>query len=107
LPASSRRTGAPLFTRRESYPQVTGVLHMKSLVTFPRSDKACWWVEAFWPTWPTWPTMDGGFMAEVSIKNQSLSSWSEADRLWAYYKQSQEGKAVVLLAIRRRVGFAL
>jgi len=46
-------------------------------------------------------------MAEVSIKNQSLSSWSEADRLWAYYKQSQEGKAVVLLAIRRRVGFAL
>ena len=47
-------------------------------------------------------------MAEVSIKNQTLSSsWSEADRLWAYYKQSQEGKAVVLLAIRRRVGFAL
>jgi hypothetical protein len=27
------------------YPQVTGVFHMKSLVTFPKSDQACWWVE--------------------------------------------------------------
>jgi hypothetical protein len=46
-------------------------------------------------------------MPEVSIKNQTLLIWSEADRLWAYYKQSHCGKAVLLLAIRRRVGFAL
>jgi hypothetical protein len=77
---------------------------MKSLVTIPRSDKACWWAEAFRPTQRT---MDGGFMPEASIKNQTLLIWSEADRLWASYKQSQYGKAVLLLAIPRRVGFSL
>ena len=56
---------------------------------------------------PTQRTMDGGFMPEASIKNQTLLIWSEADRLWAYYKQSQYGKTVLLLAIPRRVGFSL
>jgi hypothetical protein len=46
-------------------------------------------------------------MPEASIKNQTLFIWSEADRLWAYYKQSQYGKTVLLLAIPRRVGFSL
>ena len=77
---------------------------MKSLVTFPRSDKACWWVEVFRPTQRT---MDGSFMAEASIKNQAVSIRSETDHLWSYYKQSQHGKAVLLLAVPRRVGFSL
>ena len=45
-------------------------------------------------------------MAEASIKNQAILIWSEPDLLWAYYKQSQHGKAVILLAIPRRVGFS-
>jgi hypothetical protein len=52
-------------------------------------------------------TMDGGTMPEASINTQALLIWSEADRLCAYYKQSQYGKAVLLLAIPRRVGFSL
>ena len=87
-----------------SYPQVTGVFHMKSLVTFPRSDKACWSVEVFRPTQRT---TDGSFMAEASIKSQAVLIRSEEDHLWAYYKQSQYGKAVLLLAVPRRVGFCL
>ena len=46
-------------------------------------------------------------MPEASIKTQAFLIWSEADRLCAYYKQSQYGKAALLLAIPRRVGFFL
>jgi hypothetical protein len=49
--------------------------------------------------------MDGSFMAEASIKNQAVLIRSEADLLWAYYKQSQYGKAVLLLGVPCRVGF--
>jgi hypothetical protein len=76
---------------------------MKSLVTFPRSDKACWWQKLFDPQ----RTVDGGTMPEASIKTQALLVSSEMDCLWAYYKQSQYGKAVLVLAMARRVGFSL
>ena len=46
-------------------------------------------------------------MAEASIKNQAVLIWSETDHLWAYYKQSQYGKAVLVLAVPSSVGFCL
>ena len=86
--------------RRQFYPQVAGVFHMKSLVTFPRSDQACWWIEV---SRPTYGTMDGSSMAEASIKNQAVLIWSEADIPWACCKQAQHEKTVLLLAVPRRV----
>jgi hypothetical protein len=49
--------------------------------------------------------MDGSFMAKASIKNGAVLIRSEADLLWAYYKQSKYRKAVLLLAVPCRVGF--
>ena len=43
-------------------------------------------------------------MAEASIKNQAVLIRSEADLLWACYKQSNYGKAVLLLAVPCPVG---
>ena len=51
-------------------------------------------------------TMDGGSMAEASINNQPVLIWSEPVLPWAYYEQSQYGKAVLLLALPRRVRFS-
>jgi hypothetical protein len=46
-------------------------------------------------------------MPEASIKTQAVLVSSEMNCLWAYYKQSQYGKAVLVLAMARRVGFSL
>ena len=47
-------------------------------------------------------------MAEAFIKNHAVLIWSEADLpLWTHDKQSQYGKAVLLLAVPRRVCFCL
>jgi hypothetical protein len=46
-------------------------------------------------------------MADASIKNQAELIWSEAEFLWAYYKESQYGKTVLLPAVPLRVAFCL
>ena len=46
-------------------------------------------------------------MAEISINNQAVLIGSQADQLSAVYKESRYGKAVLLLAVPRRVGRSL